>query len=239
MTLLGMLAKENTAVMAGLIPLSALLQRRRLALQPAAAATPAVPLYLVLQALLLTGVPPGTHRAALVDNPLSTVAAPVRVLNAVRLLGLYAFRTVFPLHLSADHSYNELPVLPLGSPVLWLGAGAAVLSFALPALLLRRRAPAAALGFLVFPLAFAVPCNVLLPIGTIFAERLAYLPSVGYAIALGALLERWGSRGPGARRAALVAASALVLVYGARAAARNRVWDDVVRFDLQLARDSP
>ena len=71
---------------------------------------------------------------------------------------------------------------------------------------------ALALGFLFFCVALLPASNLLFPIGTIFAERLAYLPSAGLCLAAGALLagsapEPGGAarprrRGPGGGRPA-------------------------------------
>jgi tetratricopeptide (TPR) repeat protein len=239
LVLLGMLSKENAAVAVALIPISAYLLRRRLAWAATCGALAGVAAYGLLRWLLFEPGPIPAGLATLVDNPLARQPAILRILNATALLGLYGIRAVLPIHLSADHSYNELPVLQAGDPLLWLGAGGTLLALLLPLALLWRRAPAAAVGFAVFPAAFATTANVLLPIGTMFAERLAYLPSAGYPLGLLGILAHWTRGRPEGRLLALVLVSGLSLAYAGRSWIRNRDWADSATFDIRLAKDSP
>src|SRR5713101_4468237 len=122
-----------------------------------------------------------------VENALDPLAAGQRMANAVVILLRYAGRILFPLNLSADESAWSIRPLPtLSAPaiaaVLLVGA-AAVLSVAG---LFRRSF--LGLGFLFSCVAMLPAGNLLFPIGTIFAERLAYLSSAGICLAAGALL---------------------------------------------------
>lgn len=162
-----------------------------------------------------------------IANPLAGADTPTRLLTALRVLGRYLWLLVAPVRLSADYSYNQVPfatsvfepdvLLPL------LGAGAV-------AWLLGRRAPAVALGFLVFLLALAPVLNVFFPIGTIMAERLLYLPSFGFCVAIAGVVvlaaERLDTIHPSPWLASLpVGAFILLLVfYGGKTVARNQVW---------------
>ena len=147
-------------------------------------------------------------------------------LTWVRLLG-------FPLHLSADYAPNVLvPQAALGVP----HAAALVLLVAAAAggWLLRRRAPGVLAGIVWFAITVAVSANVVLPTGVLFAERLLYLPSVGAALAVGALWELL----PAHRAVWPVTAAALVLL-GARSLERIPVWSTPERFFAARASDAP
>ena len=122
-----------------------------------------------------------------VENALYPVDALSRILNACVILFRYVGRTFFPLHLSADESAWSIEVLPASSV---LAIGAALLLAGIAAAALRRLASRSplALGFLFFCAALLPVANLLFPIGTIFAERLAYLPSAGLCLAAGALI---------------------------------------------------
>jgi tetratricopeptide (TPR) repeat protein len=83
----------------------------------------------------------------------------------------------------------------------------------------------------------ALTANLLFPIGTIKAERLLYLPSVGWCLAIGWLvLQGAGHR----RRHVLFAVLALVVAaYAGRTWTRNRDWHDNLALFTATVRDAP
>src|SRR6266496_6757238 len=155
-----------------------------------------------------------------------------RAVNACVIRFRYLGRTVFPLHLSADESAWSIEVVSGKAP---LAIGSVLLLAGITAAALRRlssRSPLA-LGFLFFCLAFLPASNLLFPIGTIFAERLAYLPSAGLCLAAGALIAASAAR----RRSRLLAAAVLLL--SARSIVRNSVWWSDEGLFLNLVRTAP
>ncbi|HKA37069.1 MAG TPA: tetratricopeptide repeat protein [Thermoanaerobaculia bacterium] len=172
------------------------------------------------------------------ENVLDPLEPPARAVNACVVLLRYVGRIVFPLHLSADESAWSIEPVETFSAV----AIAAVMLLALLAALsvpkLASRSPAA-FGFLFFVLAILPASNLILPIGTVFAERLAYLPAAGLCLAAGVLgagsAGSW--TGMTARRRAVLLAVALAL--SARAIVRNSVWWGDEPLFLNLVRTSP
>jgi len=160
-----------------------------------------------------------------VENPLAALAAPRRVSNALLLLLRYAGRTVFPLFLSADESAWSIPMRPAGS-ALGIAAGLLLGALVVVSLVrLREGSPSPyALGTLFFLLAFLPTANVLYPIGTIFGERVAYLPSAGLCLALGALCAGDASSFGQLRRPAVVAAAVIATLFSVRTVIRNPAW---------------
>ncbi|HSS44358.1 MAG TPA: tetratricopeptide repeat protein [Thermoanaerobaculia bacterium] len=168
-----------------------------------------------------------------VENPLASLQFLPRAANAILVLYRYLGRSLFPLHLSADESAWSIRPVPAGSPLAI--ASVLILLAAVGAALARLpRGRVLALGFLFFCVAMLPTENLLFPIGTVFAERIAYLPSAGICLMLGALvagdtesLAQWSGR----RRAAL---AALALLFAARAVVRNAVWwnDEALFSDL-------
>jgi protein O-mannosyl-transferase len=155
-----------------------------------------------------------------VENPLVRLAPPARVANAALILLRYVGRFVFPLRLSADESaWSIRPVRALSV----LGIAAVVLLAAAVVGSLRRPESPLALGFLFFLGAFLPASNLLLPIGTIFAERVAYLPSAGLCLIAAVGVTQWQTRRAVSRAPAAVLAAAIVL-FAARTATRNTVW---------------
>lgn len=169
-----------------------------------------------------------------VDNPLVRVGVATRAVNAVLLQGLYLAKMVLPATLSVEYGYAELPVVPAFP---WGIAGAVALlgAWAAAAVLLARRWPAGLYLWAFVPVAFSVTSNVSLPIGTVFAERLAYLPLAGACGLAGGLIVRsLGAPGP---RIAL--ALGVLVLLAARTAARARDYRSLVAFDEATAAASP
>jgi tetratricopeptide (TPR) repeat protein len=226
--LLAVFTKENAAVLPGVVLLGELFRRggRRRTAALLGLLAPLAVLFgvrkLVLHGFLLS------REAGVFDleNPLVTMGAQLRIANAAGLLLRYAAKTFVPAGLAADHSAYALRLAPrLSDPQAVFGlAGLALATFLV--LLLWRARPLSALGAGLFLGASLPTANLLFPIGTVYAERLAYLPSAGlFAFAAGLFAEpalaiprparfRW--------RAALLAAA----VAGQCAAAlrRNPVW---------------
>lgn len=172
------------------------------------------------------------------ENPLAPLSHLDRIANASALLVRYLGRSVFPLLLTADESAWSLPVLRVGAPASFLWP-LMLIGVTVAAVAAMRRAPAVALGFLFFLASFAVTANVLFPIGTIFAERLAYLPSAGTCLVLAALFagpfRDWRTM-PRARVAALLLLTAL---FAARTVVRNPAWRDDWTLFANTATTSP
>ena len=153
------------------------------------------------------------------------VSAGERVLTASRVLMEYVGLFMFPRTLMADYWKSDVPIATslANAPVL----ASIVLWVALAAIVIRRRATDAALGFAIawFFITVAPVSNVFFAIGVGKAERLMYLPSVGLCLLAGWAYGRAAMlvRSPWLPRVAL---AAIVIAFGARTAARNRDWRD-------------
>ncbi len=162
------------------------------------------------------------------ENPLVAMTSSLRIVNAFFLAGRYAAKTFLPFGLAADHSAYALRLAgSLRDAPAWAGLAFAA---ALPVLAVAfwRRRPLAALGIALFAGSLFPVSNVPFVIGTIWAERLAYLPSAGLAaLAVGVLGEITREVPRPSRlpwREALLAGA--VLAYGVSAAVRNLAWKD-------------
>lgn len=154
-----------------------------------------------------------------VDNPLASAGLGERLLAAPALFFEYVRLALWPRVLSADYSFDQIPMpSSLVDPRVVAGL-AIVLGLALVAwrvLALRF----AALGFLL-PLAFLL--HLAFPLGTIFAERLLYLPLFGLALGAGLGIETLAKR---SSSTGLLLLAALVAAGAARTHARNPDWRD-------------
>ncbi len=170
------------------------------------------------------------------DNPLVALPAGAALSTALVALGGTLKLLVWPLRLSADYSGTEIrPAAGLLDPrviavlaVIFLLVAAAGWAWT------RLRPVSWGIAFLL--IAILPVSNLFFLIGTIFGERLLYLPSAGFCVAAGALWGEWRRRSA----TTALAASVLVLLAGSvRTVARNNVWRDDGSFALATSRDAP
>ncbi|HEX5855609.1 MAG TPA: tetratricopeptide repeat protein [Thermoanaerobaculia bacterium] len=161
------------------------------------------------------------------ENPLVGMPFPVRAANALNLALRYLGKTLLPIRLSADHSAYALPLVrSLREPAAWVGPAGALLA-AVVALALWKRRPLAAFGLCFFAGTLFPASNVPFVVGTIFAERLAYLPSAGlFCLAVGLLAAPVREVPRPARPWREFLLLAVVVAYAGATAFRNRAWKD-------------
>jgi tetratricopeptide (TPR) repeat protein len=247
---LGLLSKENAITLLGVILLydavfdealrGSFWQRLKRSLKKNGTSVYAGYLLVTLAYLGLRYVSLGgwnvTPPTSGIDNPLTLLSFPWSVLNALQVAWHYVWLLLFPLHLSYDYSYAQIPLFDSWTdPRCWtvLGLTAAACwgmsrSYRLSPYFFF------ALGF--YAVTFSIVSNLFVRIGTIMGERLIYLPSVAFCLAVGWLLGRGvdGFSLLGAKRRALafVLAGLLVAAHGYRSVARNADWSTKERLYL-------
>lgn len=168
-----------------------------------------------------------------IDNPLAYADGVVRGLNGIRSLGQYLLLLVYPWPLSADYSFDQIPVAEaalsadLVFPLLFiLTLGTMVAGFAVnrPRLLLWTVSSGGAL---------LLVSNILLPVGTIFAERLIYLPAAGFCLGAGRALASLG------KKEILLVMGLWVVISGALVRKRTADWRDDLALFTSASRVSP
>ncbi len=194
-------------------------------------------LVLVVRAMLLGGaLNTETTRISQVENPLVVMSAPLRILNAANLLFMYPAKTFVPVHMAADHSANALPVATsLTDPTSWWGLALLAVLLAGVIALFRKGHTLPLFGVLLFLGTLFPLSNFLVVVGPPYADRLAYVPSIGILIAgfgLLALLVPERAVESGNRLFGLFLAAG-VLVYASSTVDRNLVWQN----DLTLYTD--
>src|SRR5271157_177340 len=233
----GLFSKESGAVLPGVMLLYDLTWSERATWRRRLPAYAAVALPLAVFFSLRAGF--GIHM--LIDyaqNPLVSAGFRTAHLTAVKVVGKCLWLFLWPAHLSADYSYNAVPLfgwrLSNWEDAKALIALAILLGAALLALLLAVRSSRTGkplLFFLVFFfVALSPTSNLIVLIGSIMAERFLYLPSVALAGCMVAAAYVLGRRRSLQRRvAAPVAWAALGLVclmFTTRTHARNFDWQD-------------
>jgi Flp pilus assembly protein TadD len=255
---LGLLSKENAAALPGMLVLSDLFNVKASAQgeRPEGAAgfkvrdlirryvgyaAVLVGYFLVRAAVI--GVWP--HRPAQLDNPLAHVGLIPRFLTALEVAGRYLWLMVWPVLLSPDYSYNQIPVVnSLWDREVLLAAlpWGALLGVACWSYRGTRRA-FLCVGFTF--MTFLPVSNFLLPIGTIMGERLFYLPSAGLCLLAGVAWQRVMEWRQGRKASSIVSWTGLALLgvivalLATRTVLRNRDWRDHATLFLRAVEVSP
>jgi hypothetical protein len=163
------------------------------------------------------------------DNPLVGASPGVRILTALTVIGRGVGAQLLPLNLSPDYSFNAIPLVESVSDWRFL-ATVAVAAVSIGSLRdPRARKPAILLAVAWYFITVFPTSNLLLTVGTIFGDRLLYLPSVAVCIlaggGMGWALRRWG-------RPALVPVAALFLAFSYQTVRYTGAWEN----DISLFR---
>jgi len=173
-------------------------------------------IYVIVRNAVTGGV--GVPDTFYMDNPLVTAPLAVRLATALAVIGKGLLLQVLPIHLSPDYSFNAIPLVRSVWDVRLLGTTAALLLWAgfIRKVMVRDPCPEIEEGNPEPPLyspqeeserasgsggilllattwylvSLLPSANVLVTVGTIFGERLLYLPSVASALLMGWAVSR-------------------------------------------------
>ncbi len=241
-TLLAMLGKESAAV----TPLLCALADVALSTSPTPSRSRRGWLYggqiaALGMALLARGLVLGTLGVGapipFVDNPAASAGPVDGRLTALACLPRYAALLLWPARLSADYSFDQIPLVrSILDP--WAGGGLLLLVLVIAGgAWALRAAPPAGFALLWIVISASLTTNLVVFIGTLLAERLMYLPSIGICLLAGVGLAWAGGRG--GARVAIAFSMALCVVAAARAWARIPDWKDDFSLYRSAARVSP
>ena len=229
----GIFSKESAVVLPAIMVLYDLTRREHTASRWRMAAYAAV----ALPVAALFSLRSGAHVSMLVEfseNPLVGAGFWAARMTAVKVIGKFLWLYLWPARLSADYSFNAVPLFG-GQASTWENlkailalavlVGATLLAVRLAVRSSRNGKPL--LFFLIFFfVALAPVSNLFVLIGSIMAERFLYLPSVGLAGAAVAAIWIVARRWPLRRAAAVLVV--VCLAFTARTYARNFDWQDDV-----------
>jgi tetratricopeptide (TPR) repeat protein len=175
------------------------------------------------------------------DNPIVAVDGFARVGAALAVFGRYIALTVWPYPLSVDYSYDALGISEDFSFDAYSAVGLlSIAALAFAAVLNYRKRPAVTVALLLSVASYSIVSNTVVLIGTVMAERLFYLPTVGLCVAAGPSLAAAGrSLGGRGRYALAVAGCVLLLVDWRRAgqwASPVSLFESAVRAQPRSAR---
>jgi Flp pilus assembly protein TadD len=159
------------------------------------------------------------------------------LLTDARIFLHYVKLLFFPYTLNADYSYNAFPVTTS-----WTDLNALAAVFVLGGLIgwllsLLRSRPLATFGGLWFFLAL-LPVAHIIPHHEMMAEHYLYIPSVGFCLCAGALLDPVVRRGV-FRRALYAGAGVVLALLALRTVWRNRDWKDDLTLWTKTVQTAP
>jgi len=156
-----------------------------------------------------------------------------KLASAFMMCGRYLWTLIFPHPLVSDMGYPQMKVVTFAD---WraLAGFFAYVGMGVWALMNLRKKHILSFAILFYLATFSVFSNVLMQIGTSYGERLLYIPSFGFALAVGWLFckifkindltEIWNPNGKGT--ALWLAVGVLLGIYALKTITRNGAWYD-------------
>ncbi len=129
----------------------------------------------------------GAINEDILNNPFIHASAVQKYATVFLTWLMYLKLLVFPYHLSYDYNYNQIPLTDFSNPQVILS-----ILIQLPLLIMAiyffRKKPVYSFSIFFYFLTFSIVSNFFLTTGTPLAERFVLIPSIGFCIAIPALL---------------------------------------------------
>ncbi len=250
---LAMLAKESAVTMIIVIPFLLYVFKNLPKEKNVVAVLPlllSIVVYMLLRNHALGGVI-NTKAVLPIDNVLAS--APnffVRAMNAIYVLGRYLILIVLPIHLADDYSFSQITILPvtdyriLISLIVYLGiAGYALFKIG--------KRDTLAFGILFYLITISIVSNIVVIIGTVMADRLTFMPSLGFALVVAVLLTRAFKTDSAtdvfanvsdflkSNMKTMAVLGVILALYSFKTVTRNPIWYDNMSLYLSGIEDSP
>ncbi len=192
--------------------------------------------YLIFRAIAL-GEYFLANDATSIYNPIKFAGFFEKIFTSFHVFSLYLWKTFIPINLSADYSFNQIPLVQNPLDLGFLVGAIAILWLVYLIYKKRSSDSVLAIGALLFLGGYSIVSNLFFSIGTIMAERTFYLPSLGLVILVSWLLLRMKEFSRFSRIADVVFVVILV-VYSVVAFNRNLAWRDAETLFLDMTQSS-
>lgn len=230
----GLMSKENAITFLAVVPLSFYFftkaSFRKILLHSVPFVAAAV-LFLIIRTSIL-GLDFGEPSRELMNNPFLKfsngqyipLAFQERLATVLFTLGKYVQLLFFPHPLTHDYYPRHIDILSFAHWQVWLSL-IVYLGMGIYALLGIKKKDPLSFGILYYLATLSIVSNLFFPVGTNMAERLAFMPSVGFSLIIGVLAGRLAMSKKGAFAVwPLYLVVAVVLVLGIKTISRNTVW---------------
>lgn len=175
----------------------------------------------------------------IVESPLQYIPFSESALTALKVIGIYAKKLIYPATLSIDYSYNQISIIKtLFNSWALLGLGLILLSITLLMHIRINYKIRMAAIFFLFPLILV--SNIFFKVGAIMAERWLYIPSISMAIltvmGINALFKKKLSRIPATGSILLIV---IIILFSFKNWHRNLDWEDNLSLYKSTVKISP
>lgn len=191
--LLAMFAKESTITWLAVFPLVLYFFREvKLKDHIIVIAIIAVPIFIYLYArhLVLTAYDFGPFKVSVVDNYFYNANLLTGWATAIMLLGKYLVQLFVPATMVCDYSFNQLSLVTFASYKTWISL-LIHLALVVYAIMNLKKKDWVSFAILFYIVTMSIFSNLVYRIGSSFADRFLFLPSLGFCFAIGALLYRF------------------------------------------------
>lgn len=235
---LGLMSKENTITFIAIIPFAFYFFTKAdfgAVVKKMAPILVATVLFLAIRfAILPSGL--GKESMELMNNPFLKIENGHWVLLsfAERLpiifftLGKYLELLFFPLTLTHDYYPRQIDIMTFGD---WRASLSLIvyLAMGIYAIIGLKKKQPMAFAILFYLASLSIVSNIVFPVGTNMSERFAYMPSVGFALAIALLLHKlFGKSIVSAKvpTAWIATLTIIALLLGTKTFSRNFAWKD-------------
>jgi tetratricopeptide (TPR) repeat protein len=227
-----LLSKESAIVFLVLIPLAMLLhanpkESKNYLVMFGALAVPTLAYLWLRNQVITVWVPPVdiTNMYSKLANSLAPAEGLEKFGMAAYLVAKYFMMGIFPVNQAYEYSYNMIPIMPISNP--WV-LGAIAFNLALMVYMVKRilQRDETATGILFFYATIALFSNLFILIGVTFAERFAFMSSLGTLIAVVFGMKVLADKYPQIQKAIPMVLVLLLVAYSGKTLVRSTVWED-------------
>jgi len=185
--LIAMFSKESSLTMLAAIPVTVYFFRKASGKQYlfilCTLAVPAV-IYLLMRQNVLSNYPASDHfNVSIVDNYFFNSDLFTGWATSIMLLGKYMILQLIPYLQVCDYSFNQLPTTSFADPYTLLSL-VVHLGLVVYAIMGIRKKDPVAYGIFFYIITMSIVSNLVYRIGSSFAERFTFIPSLGLIIAV-------------------------------------------------------
>jgi len=233
---LAFLSKESAITFLAIIPLT-LWFFRDIPLKKVALTTllyvPAAIAYIAIRGNII-GNAGGIQFIDPIDNFLVNLEGAERFATAIKIVGLYMWKLILPHPLSNDYSLAQIDVAGISDPKFLLSM-LAIVGLGILAYRGWKSKSIYTYAILFFAASISLYTNLIIMIGTNFGERLLFIPSFAFVMAVGALLKKGLKAKEGqasdvqnflgnSRQMTTIVTGLIILIYGYKTIDRNKAW---------------
>jgi Tfp pilus assembly protein PilF len=194
-------------------------------------------IYLVIHYSVIGSI--GVSNVPVADNSLVAAGSPLLAkATAIYILGLYLKLLFIPHPLSCDYSFNQIPNLTSASDPRFLLSLVVHIAIVAVAFWLAKKKSIISYGIFFYIITLSIGSNIVTLIGTNMAERLLFIPSIGFALVIGELLVKlfrypiaqpfrnWGGM-LSQKPMMFLLLGAVLLAFTAKTYSRNMDWKNI------------